>query len=65
MINPMINDKKSLSTSELQKLASLYFKMSTSARDAFIVMVITKFPDNFKEITTYLGTVYEKSITRA
>ena len=59
------NKTKPLTLMELHKLASLYKKMSKSAKDSFICMMLMKHEENFAEIITFLGKEYIKNINRA
>ena len=62
------NDKSSykpLTPTELTRLTALYSKMSPAAKQAFIVMLLMKYEDNFEEIIIFLGELYERTVPRA
>lgn len=59
------NLDRDLTDSELDKVYYIFKKMSPAAKDAFISMIITKFPNNFDQIITKLGDEYIKNITNA
>ena len=42
-------DYKPLSLAELHKLTALFSRMSPAAKEAFIVMILLKFEDNFAQ----------------
>jgi len=58
-------DYKPLSLAELHKLTALFSRMSPAAKEAFIVMILLKFEDNFAEIILSLGESYKRSVPRA
>lgn len=57
--------EKPLTLAELSKLTALYTKMSPSAKEAFLAMVLIKYTDNYWEIINYLGENYERTVPRA
>ena len=58
-------EKRPLSEADLDKIYSMFIRMSPSAKHAFIAMMIVKFHENFLQVTDRLGELYEKSVVRA
>jgi hypothetical protein len=57
--------KRPLTDTELEKLSSIFYRLSTAARYSFLASMIVKYPENYPQIIERLGEMYEKTIVRA
>ena len=60
-----MNDDKALTQMELDKLCVVFSRMSPSAKNSFISMMITKFPNKYMQLVDALGEDFEDYIAKA
>jgi hypothetical protein len=67
MINPMIlmNDDKAFTQDQLAKMCMVFSKMSNHAKNQFICMMISHYPNKFTQLVDALGEEYEDHVGKA
>jgi hypothetical protein len=60
-----MNDDKAFTESELSKMCYVFGKMSYNAKNQFICMMITHYPNKFTQLVDALGEEYEEYVAKA